>query len=102
MRFVNDAVEFISGVHAAVPEIEFHNVGRQSVSPVLCASFPDRVDCELAVRLYPCPFGVNLEVPQDIVNHLPVLPLFSCLPESSPFLLDRLRLSNQTILTQYP
>ena len=68
MRFVNDAVEFISGVHAAVPEIEFHNVGRQSVSPVLCASFPDRVDCELAVRLYPCPFGVSLEVPQELLT----------------------------------
>ena len=62
MRLVNDAVEFVRGIHIAMAKVELHHVSWQSVSPILSTGLAEGVRCELRSELYPCPLSVDLKI----------------------------------------
>jgi len=75
--FIDLGVELLVGGYAGVAHQLFDDVHRQVVCPVLAAGLTQRVDGQLAYSFYASLLTVPLELPQDIIDHMPVEPGFA-------------------------
>jgi hypothetical protein len=71
MRLINDAIEFISGIHVAMTKVELHHVSRKSVGPILSTCLAEGVNSKLRCEFYPCPLGVNLKITTNVIDCFP-------------------------------